>query len=293
MQELIDTLTANPALLYSAAVGFGLIVGSFLNVVIHRLPIMMEREWRQQCAELTGSTTSGVEKDEPYNLWQPRSRCPGCARPIAAFENIPIVSYVLQRGRCKGCGKRIAWRYPIIEFLGALVAVLSVQHFGVTLAALGAAGLGWSLLALGAIDLDHHLLPDAITLPLLWAGLCLNLAGTYVPIATAVIGAMAGYLILWIVYWGFKLLTGKEGMGYGDFKLLAAIGAWAGWMQLPLVILLASAVGAVIGILLIVSGRQGRSQPIPFGPFLAAAGWIAMLWGPAISRLYLSGTGLG
>jgi leader peptidase (prepilin peptidase)/N-methyltransferase len=292
MQELIDALNASPPILYGAAIGFGLIVGSFLNVVIHRLPIMMEREWRQHCTELMGQSASEVDA-EVYNLWQPRSRCPACSRPIAAYENIPVVSYALQRGRCKGCGARIALRYPLVELLGAVIAVIAVSVFGLSLEAVAATGLGWALLALSGIDLDHHLLPDAITLPLLWCGMALNLSGLFAPLEAAVVGAMAGYLILWGVYWAFKLVTGKEGMGYGDFKLLAALGAWTGWMLLPMIILIASAVGAIIGILLIVTGRQGRSQPIPFGPFLAAAGWIALLWGPAISARFFPGLGPG
>jgi leader peptidase (prepilin peptidase)/N-methyltransferase len=289
---MIDILAATPTLMYLGAIAVGLIVGSFLNVVIHRLPIMMEREWRAHCAELAGTAGVPTENSETYNLCRPGSCCPHCKRPIRVLENIPLLSWIAQKGRCRGCAERIPLRYPVVELLGAVVCFVAVWHFGLTLAALGATALGWALLAAAAIDLDHQLLPDSITMPALWAGLGANILEVYVPLEAAVIGAMAGYLILWIIYWAFKLTTGKEGMGYGDFKLLAALGAWTGWQQLPIIILLASAVGAVVGIALILSRRQGRSQPIPFGPFLAGAGWLALLWGPAISGGYLRMTGL-
>jgi leader peptidase (prepilin peptidase)/N-methyltransferase len=288
---MLEALSTSPVLLYTSAIFFGLVIGSFLNVVIHRLPLMIEREWRQQCAELAGETKPAGET-ETYNLWQPRSRCPACGQGISARDNIPIFSYLIQHGRCRKCKARIALRYPIVEILGAIVAIISIYCFGVSLAALGAAGLGWALIALAGIDLDHHLLPDSITMPLLWAGLILNLSGTYAPLENAVIGAIAGYLILWAVYWAFKLATGKEGMGYGDFKLLAALGAWTGWQQLPVIILLASAVGAILGIALILAKRQDRSQPIPFGPFLATAGWLALLCGNSIASAYRVAAGL-
>ncbi|MFO1435585.1 MAG: A24 family peptidase [Gammaproteobacteria bacterium] len=291
MPSLLETLNASPVLLYASAIFFGLAIGSFLNVVIHRLPLMMERDWREQCAELAGEGKPQSES-ETYNLWQPRSRCPTCGNGISARDNIPVLSYLLQHGRCRNCQARIALRYPVVEILGAIIAVMSVYKFGASPAALGAAGLGWGLIALAGIDLDHHLLPDSITMPLLWAGLIINLRGTYTPLQSAVIGAIAGYLILWTVYWAFKLVTGKEGMGYGDFKLLAALGAWTGWQQLPVIILLASAVGAILGITLILTKRQERSQPIPFGPFLATAGWLALLCGDSIISAYQIGTGL-
>jgi leader peptidase (prepilin peptidase)/N-methyltransferase len=291
MDYLLDALTHHTALYYITAVAVGLMVGSFLNVVAHRLPIMMEREWRIHCAELTG--TARPPDSQHYDLCRPRSRCPQCQRPIRVRENIPVLSYVMQAGRCVGCGWHIPLRYPIIELLGAAVAVVAAARYGVSVAALGAACMGWALLALSAIDLDHHLLPDTIALPLLWAGLGLNLIGTYTTLQASVLGAMAGYLLLWAVYWTFKLLTGKEGMGYGDFKLLAALGAWTGWQQLPLIILLASAVGATVGVALIAAGQRQRSQPIPFGPFLAASGWVALLWGPMLSGLYLRFAAIG
>ena len=288
--SLLNVLQTYPAFFIASMAMLGLFVGSFLNVVIHRLPIMMEREWRAHCAELAGAPPP---TSEPYNLWQPRSRCPQCQRTIRATENIPVLSYVMQRGCCVGCGTRIAARYPAVEILGATVAAVAAWRLGFGLPALGAACLAWALIALSAVDLDHHLLPDSITLPLLWAGIGFNLWEVYADLRSAVLGAMAGFLVLWLVYWVFKLLTGKEGMGYGDFKLLAALGAWAGWQSLPLTILLASAVGAVIGIVLIVMKRHTRSQPLPFGPFLACAGWVALLWGDQISRAYLRGVMAG
>lgn len=263
----------------------GLFVGSFLNVVIHRLPIMMEHEWQTQAAEIRGETHPEQAR---FNLATPRSRCPHCGHQIGALENIPLVSYVLLRGRCRHCSAPISRRYPFVELLTAALSGLAATQFGPTLAGAGAILFVWALITLAFIDLDTQLLPDQITLPLLWLGLLFNLADTYTPLTDAVIGAMLGYLSLWLVFWSFKLLTGKEGMGYGDFKLLAAIGAWLGWVQLPLVILLSSLVGAVVGIALIVLARHKREQPIPFGPYLAAAGLIAMFWGDAIITAYLS-----
>jgi leader peptidase (prepilin peptidase)/N-methyltransferase len=275
---------AQPAVLPWVAAAFGLCVGSFLNVVIHRLPKMMEREWRAQCAELAGQAPP---KEAPYNLVAPRSACPGCGRRIPARENVPVLSWLWLRGRCAGCGARISPRYPLVELAGGAVAAYAAQRYGASAAALGAMLFAWSLIALAAIDLDTQLLPDDITLPLLWAGLAFNLGGTFAPLGAAVVGAIAGYASLWAVYWGFKLLTGKEGMGYGDFKLLAAIGAWLGWQMLPLVILLSSVVGAAVGIALIVLARHGRDRPIPFGPYLAAAGALALFWGRDLTRAWL------
>ena len=262
----------------------GLCVGSFLNVVIHRLPRMMEREWHAQCADLRGETPSPAEV---LSLARPRSRCPSCGHQITVLENIPIVSYLILRGKCSKCAAPISPRYPVVEAATGLLSAYAAWHFGPTPQALGALIMLWALIALTAIDLDTQLLPDSITLPLLWIGLALNLAGTYVDISSAVIGAMVGYLTLWSVFWLFKLATGKEGMGYGDFKLLAALGAWLGWQMLPVIILLSSIVGAVVGIGLIVFSRHGRNTPIPFGPYLAAAGMIALLWGPQLTRSYL------
>ncbi len=278
------------------ALAFGLCVGSFLNVVIHRLPKMMEREWREQCAELDAGEPGGSPAPPPskppaakerYNLVVPRSACPQCGHKITALENIPLVSYAVLRGKCSGCGTRISMRYPLVEAAAGLAASYAAVRFGFSIAGFGAMVFAWALIALAVIDFDTQLLPDDITLPLLWAGLLINLPGTFVPLGSAVIGAAAGYLSLWTVYWGFKLVTGKEGMGYGDFKLLAAICAWLGWQALAMVILLSSVVGATVGIGLMVFARHGRDKPIPFGPYLAAAGFIALFWGETISRKYL------
>jgi len=262
----------------------GLCVGSFLNVVIHRLPKMMEREWQAQCADLRGEEAT---PEAPLSLAKPRSRCPACGHQITALENIPVLSYLLLKGKCSGCGTGISARYPIVEILTSLLSAYAAWHFGPTLQTVGALLLLWSLIALSAIDFDTQLLPDSITLPLLWLGLAFNIATTYTDLNAAVIGAMAGYLSLWSVFWLFKLVTGKEGMGYGDFKLLAALGAWLGWSMLPAIILLSSVVGAVVGMSLIVAARHGRNVPIPFGPYLAAAGGIALFWGPQLTRSYL------
>lgn len=281
---------AQPAVLPWVALALGLCIGSFLNVVIHRLPKMMERDWREQCAELAGVSASVAATPTPqgrYNLLVPRSACPACGQRITALQNIPILSWLALRGKCAACGARIAVRYPLVELVAGLIGAYAAWRYGPTLAALGAAAFGWALLALAVIDLDTQLLPDDITLPLLWAGLLINVGAAFAPLRTAVIGAVAGYLSLWLVYWAFKLATGKEGMGHGDFKLLAAIGAWLGWQKLPLVILLSSVVGAAVGIVLIVLTRHGREKPIPFGPYLAAAGLIALFWGDTITRRWL------
>ncbi len=273
-----------PVAAIALAVVVGLVVGSFLNVVIHRLPKMMERGWRAQCAELRGEPVP----DEPtYNLVVPRSACPSCGHRIAAHENIPIVSWLVLGGKCSSCKARISARYPVVELLGGLLAAYAIFHFGATAKGAGACVLLWTLLALTVIDADAQLLPDDLTLPLLWGGLLANLWGTFVPLASAVIGAIAGYLSLWVVYWLFKLIRGKEGMGYGDFKLLAALGAWLGWQMLPLIVLLSSLVGAVIGVALIAFKGRDHNIPIPFGPYLAIAGAIALFWGPALVRIYL------
>ncbi len=262
----------------------GLCVGSFLNVVIHRLPRMMEQDWHAQCADLRGETPSTATA---LTLARPRSRCPSCGHQITALENIPVISYLLLRARCSSCGTSISPRYPVVEAVTGLLSAYAVWHFGPTLQGAGALLLIWALIALTGIDFDTQLLPDSITLPLLWLGLGFNLTGTYVDLFSAVIGAMIGYLTLWSVFWLFKLATGKEGMGFGDFKLLAALGAWFGWQMLPAIILLSSIVGAAVGISLIVATRHGRNTPIPFGPYLAAAGVIALFWGPQLTRGYL------
>jgi leader peptidase (prepilin peptidase) / N-methyltransferase len=267
-----------------AALVLGLLVGSFLNVVIHRLPIMMERDWLGQCAELRGEEAPVFE---PFSLARPRSRCPHCGHPISALENIPVLSYLVLRGRCKSCKAAISPRYPLVEAFTGLCFAFVVWSFGPTLAAIGAMVFVAAAIVLTGIDIDKQLLPDDITLPLLWLGLLFNVFSTYTDLSSAVLGAIAGYLALWSVYWLFKLLTGKEGMGYGDFKLLAAIGAWLGWQILPLTILLSSFVGAVVGIGLIVLARRGRDVPIPFGPYLVAAGLIALFWGKPLTRAWL------
>lgn len=265
----------------------GLCVGSFLNVVIHRLPKMMEQDWLAQCSELRGETVSTA--GEPLSLARPRSHCPNCGHQITALENIPIISYILiLKGNCSGCGTRISPRYPIVETMTGLLSAYAAWHFGPTMQTLGALALIWGLIALSGIDLDTQLLPDSITLPLIWLGLGFNLWATYTDISSAVTGTMLGYLALWSVFWLFKLATGKEGMGYGDFKLLAALGAWLGWQMLPAIILLSSVVGAIVGITLIIATRHGRNVPIPFGPYLAAAGVIALFWGTQITHSYLN-----
>lgn len=281
---VVTVLENSPAFLVAAAVFFGLAVGSFLNVVILRLPKMMERQWRAECADLAGSTPP---PEQSFNLMVPRSHCPGCGHRITALENVPVISYVLLRGRCSACRAKISPRYPLIEALAGVLSGYVAWRFGFGPAALGALVFVWAMIALSFIDLDTFFLPDDITLPLLWAGLLFNIFGVFTDLRSAVIGAICGYLALWSVYWAFKLATGKEGMGYGDFKLLAAIGAWLGWKMLPLVILLSSVVGAAIGISLIVLARHGRETPIPFGPYLAIAGVIALLHGEAINRHYL------
>jgi len=259
-------------------------LGSCFNVGIHARPKKMGKEWQAQCAELHGESASTAAH---LSLAKPRSRCPVCGHQITALENIPVLSYLLLKGKCSGCGTSISARYPIVEILTGLLSAYTAWHFGPTLQTAGALLLVWSLIALAAIDFDTQLLPDAITLPLLWLGLAFNLANTYVDLPTAVVGTMAGYLSLWTVFWLFKLATGKEGMGYGDFKLLAALGAWLGWQMLPTIILLSSVVGALVGITLIIVVRRGRNVPIPFGPYLAAAGGIALFWGPQLTRSYL------
>jgi len=276
----------DPAVATAAAGVVGLLVGSFLNVVIHRLPRMLERGWRAQCAELAGQAPA----EEPaYNLVVPRSACPSCGHRISALENIPVVSWLALRGKCSACGAAIPARYPVVEILGAALAMVAVWHFGPTAKAAAACGLLWTLLALTFIDADTQLLPDDLTLPLVWGGLLVNLSGLFVPLREAVIGAIGGYLALWSVYWLFKLIRGKEGMGYGDFKLLAALGAWLGWTMLLPIVLLSSVAGAVIGIGLVLLRGRDRGKPLPFGPYLAIAGAIALFVGPALVRLILPG----
>ena len=277
-------LLADPAAFAAVAGVFGLTVGSFLNVVIHRLPKMMERDWHCQCAELRGEEISPAE---PMTLATPRSRCPHCGHQITALENVPILSWLVLRGACSACKAPISIRYPIVEAATGLMTAFAAWHFGFGWAAAGAILFVWAMIALTGIDFDTQLLPDSITLPLIWLGLLFNIGGTFTSLTSAVIGAVAGYLSLWSVYWGFKLATGKEGMGFGDFKLLAAIGAWLGWQMLPLTILLSSFVGAIVGVALIVLAKRGRNVPIPFGPYLAAAGLLALFWGKPLNQTYL------
>ena len=283
---VITYLEANP-IAFAVGMGMvGLIVGSFLNVVIHRLPKMMGREWRSQCVELLAIDEPASE-EQPYNLMRPASHCPACGHPITALENVPLISYLVQGGRCTACQAHIAIRYPLVELLSGVLAAYAAWHFGIGWQAAGAALLTWALVALSFIDIDHQLLPDTITLPFLWLGLAFNLFGTFTDTQSSLIGAMAGYSVLWLIYILFKLVTGKEGMGYGDFKLLAMLGAWMGWQMLPLIILLSALVGAVVGLTLIALTGGDKSKPIPFGPYLACAGWIALVWGHDITQAYL------
>lgn len=293
MQQLNTLLAITP--LFSLLAGaIGLLVGSFLNVVIYRLPIMMQQGWRKECTEYLqlNPETARTETEEPFNLVFPLSRCPKCNTPIKPYQNIPVISYVFLRGKCAQCGCHISMRYPLIEAFTAITSFIVAWHFGYTPQAAFALLLTWSLIALIFIDIDHQLLPDSITLPLLWLGLCLSLFNVFTDAHTSIIGAVAGYTALWAVFHLFKLITGKEGMGYGDFKLLALFGAWLGWQYLPIIILLSSLVGAVIGLGMIIFVKHDHTVPIPFGPYLAAAGWIALLWGNDLNQLYLTAAGL-
>lgn len=278
----LDLFLNTPWFLYPTVAIVSLCIGSFLNVVILRLPKMMHQDWRCQCEAFLDVPEAERRKEETITLSRPASTCPSCGHRIRAWENIPVLSYLCLRGKCAGCGTRISLRYPMIEAFTALASLLTVYLLGPGLPALWALALVWSLIALTVIDFDTQLLPDNITLPLLWLGLILNFSGTLTDFSSAFWGAVAGYLSLWSVYWLFKLVTGKEGMGHGDFKLLAALGAWLGWQVLPIVILLSSAVGAVVGIALMVFRKHGREVPIPFGPYLAAAGLLCLWFGQEI-----------
>ena len=275
-----------------AVVLFGLVIGSFLNVVIRRLPVMMERQWRSECEQLIAETPSpevAAAGSEPFDLVRPRSRCPGCAAPVRARDNIPVLSWILLRGRCRACGRGISPEYPIVELAAAALALVAVVHFGLGWMGGLAVVFSWMLLTAAMIDLHTTLLPDDLTLGLLWLGLAASALGlSPVSPTDAILGAAIGYLVLWALFHAFRLLTGKEGMGYGDFKLLAALGAWTGWQGLPVTILLSSAVGALVGIGLIVVRGQDRNIPIPFGPYLAAGGWVALFWGDELTRAYLA-----
>jgi len=285
--EILQLLETSPVFFIIATGLAGLVVGSFLNVVIFRLPLIMDRAWTSECREHLGETIQESELPTRFNLLTPASHCPHCNHRISAFENIPVISYLFLRGRCAECGIAISPRYPAVELVTALLSVITALHFGFSVQTIMALVFTWALIPLFLIDFDHQLLPDSITLPLLWAGLFLSLFNVFIDSHSSIIGATAGYLSLWSIYHLFKLVTGKEGMGYGDFKLLAAIGAWVGWQALPVVILFSSVVGASIGILLIVIKGRDHSQPMPFGPFLAAAGWMTLIWGDDIIQLYL------
>ena len=292
--EIYVYLQAEPAALLAVVSILGLLVGSFLNVVITRLPVMMEREWKAECeALLTGDDPQEpAEASERFNLIVPRSRCPNCGHRISALENVPILSYLFLKGRCSDCGTPISIQYPLIEALSGVLAFAVAWHFGWGWQLLGVLVLTWSLIALAVIDLRTQYLPDAITLPLLWLGLLLNYQGLFTSLESSLLGAVFGYLSLWTIYHVFKLLTGKEGMGRGDFKLLAALGAWTGWEQIITIVLLSSLVGALVGLFLIVFRSHDQRVPIPYGPYLAAAGWIATLWGEDLTRWYLGVSGI-
>lgn len=289
---LIELLQQNSPLFLFIITVLGLSVGSFLNVVIYRIPVMMEREWIQQCRELLEKEEQ-ADQDQTFNLMFPGSRCPNCSHKITLWENIPILSYIFLKGRCSECSQKISIRYPIIELATAVLSITVAWHFGFSWQTLCALLLTWALISLSMIDFDHKLLPDNIVLPFLWLGLLININGVFTDLQSALIGAIAGYLSLWSIFWLFKLLTGKEGMGYGDFKLLALFGAWLGWQYLLQIVLLSSLVGAILGIALIVIFGRDRSIPIPFGPYLATAGWISLLWGKEINQAYLGLAGLG
>jgi len=291
---MLELFTESAPLFIGVVFAFCLVIGSFLNVVIHRLPIMMERDWREQCEEMAKSPTSTEIPEERFDLVVPRSRCPSCGQLIKAWQNIPVVSYLLLGGKCANCKESISARYPVVELMTAILATSCAWRFGASPEAIMAIIMTLALVPVAMIDADTQLIPDSIVLPLMWIGLTMSLfhplAGAetlFIAPSDAIVGAMAGYLSLWSIYWLFKLVTGKEGMGYGDFKLLAALGAWLGWQQLPMIILMSAVVGAVVGIALMVFRKHERSIPIPFGPYLAAAGWIAMLWGDTIKTTYL------
>lgn len=292
---MIDLLATSPTALTLCTFVLGLLIGSFLNVVIHRLPKMMEREFREACLMEFGSELGrapdagdpGATAGARYDLVVPRSTCPQCGHRITALENIPLISWLALRGRCRGCGAHIPLRYPVIEGVTGIVSALIAARYGFTLETLAILVFTWAMVPLIVIDLDHQLLPDTITLPVLWLGIVFNLFEVFVPLEDSVLGAIFGYLSLFLIYWTFKLVTGKEGMGFGDFKLLALIGAFAGWQMLPLTILLSSVVGAVVGVTLMATGKLERGRPMPFGPYLAVAGWLALVFGEDIMALYL------
>ncbi|VAW80725.1 Leader peptidase (Prepilin peptidase) / N-methyltransferase [hydrothermal vent metagenome] len=289
--ELVTLLEHNLTFFLATVFVLGLLIGSFLNVVIYRLPVMMEREWKSQAKEYLGEDDDG-DQAPAFSLSTPASRCPSCDHKIRFYENIPVLSYFLLKGKCSSCKTTISFRYPLIELLTGILSVVIAWHFGFGWQTGAALLLTWALITLSMIDVDHQLLPDSITLPFLWLGLLLSLFPVFANMRESLVGAIAGYLTLWAVYQLFKLVTGKEGMGYGDFKLLALLGAWMGWQALPMIVLLSSAVGAVLGVAMILVQGRDRAQPIPFGPYLAIAGWIALLWGEQLTHAYLRWSGI-
>lgn len=289
MLELQQFFEAQTWAYYATIISLGLCVGSFLNVVIYRLPVMMDRDWRLQCHEFLKLAAPDLDhKIRHMNLSTPASTCPKCQHKIRPWENIPVISYLFLRGRCSSCNNPISLRYPSIELITGLMSLAVAMKFGISMATLAGLFLTWALVALTMIDYDTQYLPDDITLPLMWAGIVIAMFGIFTDLRSSVLGAVCGYMVLWLVFQVFKLVTKKEGMGFGDFKLLAALGAWLGWELLPQIILLSSVVGAVVGITLLVSGKTSRQQTIPFGPYLATAGWIALMWGQEINTLYLT-----
>ncbi len=294
--DIIDFLQHSAFSFVAVTSVLGLLIGSFLNVVIHRLPLMMEREWHSQCKELLEITDDSANNTETtpesFNLVTPRSQCPKCGHAITALENIPVLSYLFLRGKCRECGERISLRYPFVELITAILSAFVAWKFGFSWAAGAALLLTWALISLTMIDFDHQLLPDSITLPFLWIGLLLSTFGLFTDSITSIVGGITGYLSLWSIYHLFRLITGKEGMGYGDFKLFAVFGTWMGWQCLPVIILISSFVGAVVGLSLIVFRGRDKNIPIPFGPYLAAAGWIYLIWGETIVKSYFNTMGI-
>jgi len=289
LEDLVITLQSSPWLFYFTVIFIGLSVGSFLNVVAYRLPKMMQREWKRECHEFLELEPSPTDDDQKvFNLAVPASACPNCGHKLRAWENIPVISYLFLRARCSSCGMKISIQYPAVELITAIASLFAAYTFGVTTQTVAALFFTWALITLTLIDLKTQLLPDSITLPLLWLGIFLSFFDVFTDTTSSVIGAMAGYMILWSVYQLFKLLTGREGMGFGDFKLLAALGAWMGYSYLPQIILVSSVAGSVFGIGMLIIGKTRQQQPIPFGPYLAVAGWIALLWGETINTTYLS-----
>ncbi len=285
--SLYAIFLANPGFYYIVVAMTSLLIGSFLNVVIYRLPIMMEREWRAECNRFLNIENESMNA-EAFNLMVPRSKCPKCDHKISAFENIPLLSFLILGGKCRGCKSAISIRYPIIELTTCILSVIAAMHFGPGVQSLFAVVMTWTLIVLTMIDFDHQLLPDSITLLFLWLGIICNMFGLYTDIHSSLIGAIAGYMILWSVYMAFKLATGKQGMGFGDFKLLAMLGAWLGWQVLPLIIILSSVLGSLVGIGLIIFSGHQKNKPIPFGPYLATAGWIALMFGDQLTQMYLN-----